>query len=50
MGVPQSGWLLMDNPIKMDDLGVAPSMETPWNPHMCQTECQFPEKARFLFQ
>ena len=28
MGVPQNGWFISGNPIRMDDLGI-PSMETP---------------------
>ena len=36
MGVPQNGWLLMENRLKMDDSGIPPFQETSISPQTWQ--------------
>ena len=42
MGVPKNSWFLREDPIKMDDLGVPPFMETTiWKPPYVKLNMQY---------
>ena len=38
MGAPKNSWFLREDPIKMDDLGVPPFMETHMETTICEIE------------
>ena len=43
--VPKNGWFIMENPIKMDDLGVSLFLETPRLP-----QCKVSQNGFNMFQ